>query len=620
MAVVLHQYATSALVLTTALVLLVGVVAQLIAKRVELPAILFLLGFGIALGPYGLGWIQPTMFGEGLRAVVSISVAVIVFQGAMAIDLRHLSHTSRSVLSLVSVGALTTLGLAAVAVHYLVGYPWLIALLFGAIVCVTGPTVIGPILARLPLPRRLKTVLEAESVLVDAIGVLLTAAVFSYITGSTGGAFGGLVQLGTNLAIGVGLGLGMGGGLALVLRREHTWPSQHVRLLVLAVALLCYALAESLAHESGIAAVATAGLVFGSVKIPYEETIKQFKGDLVQIALSLVFVLLAASVDLSRFRHFGWGELAVVLLLMFVVRPIAVGLATLGSAMSWREKAFVAWMGPRGVVATAMASLMSFELKAWEIHGADGLPGLVFLLVVLSVLIEGSGAGFVAARLKLMPKKVLVVGGDEIARKLALQLREEDEHVVLIDRDPVEVREALEVGLEAMQGDATLPEILEEAGAGWSHTLVAATASDKTNLIVCQAVRAEYPRLRLVARLNENKNAARFEELGIEMLSTVDATALTLTTLITRPTMLPLLKGSAYGDVIAEVAIGNPRIARVPLKQLNLPKECLIALVKRGGRVSVPDGKTTLEPGDNVTLIGLKQAVEQTRLLLESNA
>ncbi|HEY9723922.1 MAG TPA: cation:proton antiporter, partial [Oscillatoriaceae cyanobacterium] len=359
MASILHEYATSTVVLTTAAVLLVGVAAQLLARRLELPVILFLLGAGVALGPYGLGWIQPALYGSGLRAVVAISVAVIVFQGAMAIDLRHLIHTSRSVISLASIGALTTLALAAVATHYLVGYPWLIAALFGAIVCVTGPTVIGPVLARLPLHRRLKTILEAESVLVDAIGVLLTAAVFSYITGSTGGVLGGLLQLGINLVIGVGLGLALGGLLALVLQRQHTWPSGHVRLLVLAVALLCYGVSESLAHESGIAAVATAGLVFGSVKSPSEETIKQFTGDLQQIALSLVFILLAASVDLSRLRHFGWPELAVVLILMFLVRPFAVGLATLGSALNWREKAFIAWMGPRGVVATAMASLMS---------------------------------------------------------------------------------------------------------------------------------------------------------------------------------------------------------------------------------------------------------------------
>lgn len=608
-----------ALVLTTALVLAVGVLALTAANRFAIPAILLLLGAGIVLGPEVLGLVHPEYYGTGLRAIVSISVAIIVFEGAMLIDVRQLRHSSRSVLGLITVGAGVTFVGAALVAHLLLGIPPKIAALFGAIVSVTGPTVIAPILKRLPLTHRLKTTLEAESVLVDAVGVLLTAAVFSYITASNLGVAGGLWQLVSNLAIGSAVGLVAVLALAFVLKRNRILPSEHVRLMVLATTLLAYSVAEALARESGIAAVAVAGLIAGSIKLPYEETIIQFKSDLVQMALCLVFILLAASMDLDSLVALGWQGPIVVLLLMAVIRPLAVTLATWGTDLTWAERGFIAWMGPRGIVAASMATLMSLELKAWGIQGGEVIGPLVFLTVILTVLIEGSGAGWVARRLNVMPKKILIVGADEIALKLAKQLVSEGESVTVVDRDAEQIRAAIAMGLNAVQGDAAEASTLAKVGAGWCSALVAATQSDKTNLLVCQNAMAKYPELRLIARVNESKNAEGFQKAGIEVLSLSDAAAMTLSTLVSRPMVLPLLRASEFGDVIVEVKVGNARIAKQSLASLGLPRECLIALLKRGRQVMIPDGKTTIEVGDTVTLIGLKAAVDQTRTLLESD-
>jgi NhaP-type Na+/H+ or K+/H+ antiporter len=608
-----------ALVLTTAMVLATGVMAQIVAARFAVPAILLLLASGIVLGPEVLGLVHPEYYGIGLRALVSISVAIIVFEGALVIDIRQLRHSSRSVLGLITVGAGVTFVGAAIVSHLLLGIPWKIAALFGAIVSVTGPTVIAPILKRLPLTHRLKTTLEAESVLVDAVGVLLTAAVFSYITASNLGVLGGLWQLVSNLAIGSAVGLAAALGLAFALKRSRVLPSEQVRLMVLASALLAYSVAEALAHESGIAAVAVAGLIAGSIKLPYEETIIQFKNDLTLMALSLVFILLAASMDLDSLVSLGWQAPIVVLLLMFVVRPVAVTLSTWGTDLTWAERGFIAWMGPRGIVAASMATLMSLELKAWGIQGGAVIGPLVFLTVIITVLIEGSGAGWIARRLNVMPKKVLIVGADEIALKLAKQLSREGESVTVVDRDPDQIRNAVSMGLNAVLGDAAEDAVLAKVGAGWCSALVAATQSDKTNLLVCQNARAKYPELRLIARVNDSKNAEAFQKSGIEILSLSDAAAMTLSTLVSRPMVLPLLRASEYGDVIVEVTVGNARVSNQPLALLGLPRECLVALLKRDRTVTIPDGKTTLQVGDTVTLIGLKAAVDQTRTLLESD-
>ncbi len=607
------------LVMTTAIVLVAGVFAQLMANRFAVPAILLLLGTGIVLGPEILDLVRPEYFGAGLRALVSISVAIIVFEGAMMIDVRQLRHSSRSVLGLITVGAgVTFLGAAAIS-HFLLGIPWKIAALFGAIVSVTGPTVIAPILKRLPLSHRLKTTLEAESVLVDAVGVLLTAAVFSYITASNLGVMGGVWQLISNLAIGSAVGAATAMILAVTLKGSRVLPSGSVRLTVLAATLLAYSVAEVLAPESGIAAVAVAGLIAGSIKLPYEETILQFKSDLTQLALSLVFILLAASMDLASLVGLGWQAPIVVLLLMFVVRPVAVALSTWGTDLSWAERAFIAWMGPRGIVAASMATLMAIELKAWGIQGGSVIGPLVFLTVIITVLIEGSGAGWFARRLNVMPKKILIVGGDEIALKLAKQLSDEGESITLLDLEPDHVRKAVTMGLNAVQGDAAEAAVLAKLGAGWCSALVAATHSDKSNLLVCQNAKAKYPDLRTIARVNDSRNAEAFQKAGIETMATSDAAAMTLSTLVTRPMVLPLLKASEFGDVIVEFQVGNARLARQPLSALGLPKDCLLALLKRGRNVMIPDGKTTIEVGDTVTLIGLKAAVAQSRTLLESD-
>ena len=615
----LVHYPSLALTLTVAIVLVTGVFAQVLAIRLAVPAILLLLGSGIVLGPAGIGLIHPEIFGDGLRAIVSIAVAIIVFEGAMLIDARQLRHSSRSVIGLITIGAAITFVLAGLLTHWIMGMPLKVAMLFGAIVSVTGPTVIGPILKRLPLTHRLKTVLEAESVLVDAVGVLLTAAVFSYITKSNLGVAGGMTQLVTNLLLGAAIGAFTAFGLKAALSRSVIIPTTIVRVMVLGAVLLGYSLAEVFAHESGIAAVAVAGLMVGSMRLPYEEAVKQFKTDLTVMSLSMVFILLAASMRLEQLVALGWQGVLVVFLLMFVIRPIAVTAATWGTDLSWRERTFIAWMGPRGIVAASLATLMTLELKAWDIQGGELLGALVFLTVILTVLIEGSGAGWMAHRLRIMPKKIIIIGGDEIARKLALQLMEEEKFVSMIDSDPGNVRVALDAGIAAIQGDATDAGVLDRAGAGWCEALVTATQSDKSNLMVSQVARSKFPDVRLVARVNDPKNADTFKEAGIETLTTADAAAMALSTLVTRPTVLPLLRASAYGDMIAEVTVGNTRVDRQTIAELQLPQQCLVALLKREGKVSVPNGKTPLAVGDIVTLIGLKAAVEQTRTILESD-
>ncbi|MEB3328286.1 MAG: cation:proton antiporter [Candidatus Sericytochromatia bacterium] len=615
-----HIHPAQAIVTTIALILLWGVASQFLARRSGLPAILFLLLGGLGLGEAGLGLVSPQTLGDGLRALIALAVAVIVFDGAFNIDVRQLRHTSRAVLLLVTIGAGVTWLLAGTAAHLLLGTPWKVALLYGAIVSVTGPTVIAPIIKRLPLPHRVRTILEAESVLVDAVGVLLTGAMFSYITGSATGLLGGAVQMVTHLAVGAAVGTLTALLLRGALRLSRTAPPELVRLGALAGAVVTYAVAEGLARESGIAAVALAGLVLGSLKLPHHETVKQFKGDLTTLALGLVFVLLAAGMNLGELRGLGWGGLAVVGLLMAAVRPLAVGISTLGSPLSWRERAFIAWMGPRGIVAASLGSLMGLELAAWGVQGGEVVGPLVLLTVIVTVLVEGGGAAWAARRLNVMPKKILVIGGDEVARELAARLHEEGEHVTLLDSEPANVRLAHAVGLHALVGDATSEEVLHQAGIDWCEAFVAASPSDKANLMLCQSVRALRPAPRMLARVNDSKNLAAFAESGIPTVTLTQAAAAVLAGLVTRPLVMPMVgvgEAAAGRLELLEVQMTNPRLAGRTLRELALPPACLVATIQHRDASRVADGDTVLELGVRLTLVGERELLEQIRLQLE---
>jgi NhaP-type Na+/H+ or K+/H+ antiporter len=414
----LTTYPAGSMVMTTAIVMMAGLLVQALMQRTTLPVIVPLLVVGVLLGPDGVGWIDPAVFGDGLRALTAVAVAIIVFEGALLIDSRQLRRMSRSVLGLTTVGAGLTWAGAAWAAHTLLGLPSRLAFLYGALVCVTGPTVVVPLVRRLGLSPSLRTVLEGESVLVDGLGVLLTTAVFSYLTGSVHGPLGGVWQIVTNLGVGALVGLVQVGALILISRLLAPLPADLTRLLTLASVLLGYGVADHLAHESGITAVAIAGLILGQVDMPHDDSVRQFKSDLTLLGVSMLFVLLAATVPLGDVLALGWRGAVVPVVLMLVIRPIAVFWSTIGTGLRWQERVMISWMGPRGVVAASMASLMGLELKAWNIHGGGPIAPLVFLTVIMTVLVQGSTARWVARRLGLLhdPPEPM---GEDLVEELA---------------------------------------------------------------------------------------------------------------------------------------------------------------------------------------------------------
>ncbi len=479
-----------------ALALGVGVLAQTVARHVRVPSIVILLGVGVALGPDGFGWLVPRSLGDGLFALVSLGVAVILFEGGLGLDLQRLRAAALSVRRLVTWGALLTMGGAALAAALTLGWPAERALLFGALVIVTGPTVIRPILRTVPLPGRLATVLEAEGLLIDPIGAVIAAVTLQVVVAPTLDQLGaGAVGLLARLGFGTVAGLAIGFALAALLRMQRAIPEGLENLVTLGGALTGFVLCEATLTESGILAVTVAGIVVGNRAKGVASHLSEFQESLTLAVIGMLFVLLAADVRLADIRSLGLPAILTVVLVAFVVRPIVSLWCTRGSDLSLRERLFVAWLGPRGVVAAAVASLAAVVLEDLGIEGGREVRALVFLTIFSTVVVLGGAAPLVARLLRVrQPERdgVVVLGADEVGLTLAEVLRETSSQVIFADNNADHCREAARRGFEVVFGDASEPTTLERMHLERARAAIGLTTRPELNQLFVAQARDEY--------------------------------------------------------------------------------------------------------------------------------
>lgn len=479
-----------------ALALGVGVLAQTVARHVRVPSIVLLLGAGVVLGPDGVGWLVPRSLGDGLFALVSLGVAVILFEGGLGLDLGRLRVAALSVRRLVTSGALLTMGGAALAAGLMLDWPPSRALLFGALVIVTGPTVVRPILRAVPLPDRLATVLEAEGLLIDPIGAVVAAITLQIVVAPTLDQLAdGAVGLLARLAFGTVAGLVIGFALAALLRMRRAIPEGLENLVTLGGALTGFVLCEATLTESGILAVTVAGIVVGNRAKNVAQQLSEFQESLTLAVIGMLFVLLAADVRLSDISSLGLPGILTVALLAFAVRPIVALWCTRGSDLSLRERLFVAWLGPRGVVAAAVASLAAVVLEDLGIEGGREVRALVFLTIFSTVVVLGGAAPLVARLLRVRePERagVVVLGADEIGLALGDILRETASHVVFADNNADHCREAERRGFEVVFGDASDSTTLGRMHLERARAAVGLTTRPELNQLFVAQARDEY--------------------------------------------------------------------------------------------------------------------------------
>jgi NhaP-type Na+/H+ or K+/H+ antiporter len=475
-------------------VVALGVAAQWVAWRLRLPAIVLLAGSGLIVGP-GLGWINPSEeLGDLLRPVISLCVAIILFEGGLSLRLAELKEAARGVQRLVYLGAPFGWAAATLCAHYIGGLDWAVSLVFGAIMVVTGPTVIMPLLRQSALNRRTASYLKWEGIVNDPIGALLAVLVFQFFVFSGEGSGLAEVLQGVGLAIMSGLVFGgLGGWLTGRAFRAGMVPEYLKSPVMLGLVLVVYEASNLMQHEAGLLAVTIMGIVVANMNLPGIGDMKRFKEYITIMLVSVVFVLLTADLNVESLTSIGWRGAALIAAIMVVARPTAIMLATVGAKMEFRERLLLSWIAPRGIVAAATAGVMGPRLVDAG-YDADVLLPLVFAVIFATVFAHGLSLNWLAGRLGLSSRhrdSVVIVGASPWTIELARTLQGLKVNVLVSDSSWHNLRAARLAGVPVFYGDI-LSEFAEESvELAHVRTVLAATSNDAYNALVCTQIAPE---------------------------------------------------------------------------------------------------------------------------------
>ncbi len=489
-------------------------VSQWGAWRLGAPSIVFLLAAGILIGPV-FGQINADqLLGDLLFPVVSLSVAIILFEGSLTLRFGELKETGSTLWRMLSIGVLVTWVVISCAAHWLVGLTWELAILFGAIMVVTGPTVIGPMLRAVRPNQKISKLLRWEGIVIDPVGAVLAIIVFDVIIIEEGGALLGILSgVGEIILVGC-LGGAIAGYLWGLVLRKYWIPEFLHNVCTLLVVLIVFVTTDSLAHESGLLAVTLMGIWLANMPGVYVDDILDFKESLSVLLISALFILLASRLDLQALASVGLPALGLLLVVQFVARPLKILVSTVPSDLTWPERGLLSWIAPRGIVAAAISALFALKLEAINYPGSELIVPLAFAIIIGTVAWQGLTSPFVARLLNVAqpePKGVLFVGGNSVVMAIATKLQEAEFRVMIADTSWDNVASARMAGLPTYFGNplsAHAERHLDLTGIG---QLFAMSRRDDLNALACLRFAHEFSRngVYALARKRENRDGEK---------------------------------------------------------------------------------------------------------------
>lgn len=466
-------------------VVAIGISAQWLAWRTKLPAILMLLAFGIIAGPV-TGFINPDkLMGDLLQPFVSISVAIILFEGGLSLSMSEFRKIGGVVIKLITIGIVVTWTLAAISAYYFLGLGIEIAVLFGAILIVTGPTVIIPLLRQVRPTETAGSVIKWEGIVNDPIGAMMAVLVFEIIV--AGGfshisGHAGMVIL-TTILYGTIFGA-LGAGILYMAMKRHWLPDYLQNPVTLMLVIAMFTASNSLQHESGLLAVTVMGIMLANQKSVRVKHIIEFKENLQVLLISTLFILLASRLTMEDLSYFNIGSLLFLLAMFFVVRPASIFLSTIGSKLTIKEKLFISWMAPRGIVAAAISAIFALRLEQEGYADAGQLVPYTFIVIIATVAIYGLSAKPVARLLgvaKAEPHGVLFLGAHEWTRMLAHTLQGLGLNVMVADSNWANISKARKSGIKTYYGNILSEYAVDEIDLDGIGMLLALTPNDEVN-------------------------------------------------------------------------------------------------------------------------------------------
>lgn len=481
-------------------IIILGILAQWVAWKLKLPAILPLILIGLIVGPIstiythdGTKLLEPIWTGSKglfpgdlLFNFVSLAISIILFEGGLTLKKDEILNVGPVILKLITVAVIITFLGSGIATHFIFDLSWEISFLFAALIIVTGPTVITPILRNIPLKKDLSAILKWEGILIDPIGALFAVLVFEFIRVDHQSGFTqtALIEFVKIVIFGGTFGFTFAHALGFAIKKKVI-PHYLLNVFTLAIVLGVFVLSETFAHESGLLAVVVMGLVLGNTDIPNLKELLYFKESLSVLLISILFIILGANINLSDLLLIAnWKTVYLFLVVVFIVRPLGVFLSSINSGLKTNEKLFISWVGPRGIVAAGIASLFGTRLKAAGEAGAEYITPLVFMIVLGTVLLNATTARMFAKLVKVFQNKsdgILIIGASKVSRLIALYLHKNNRYVVLVDSNDDNVTTAKSLGLDAIEANIFndhLSDNIELSNVGY---LMALTGNDIIN-------------------------------------------------------------------------------------------------------------------------------------------
>jgi len=505
-------------------ILVLSVFAQWLAWKIKVPAILPLIIIGLSLGPLSTFFTpdgskifsgDSIFSGDFLFSFVSISVGVILFEGGLTLKISEIRSQASTVRNILFFGPLFTLLGGGLAAHYLMGLDYNYAFLFGALIIVSGPTVVLPIIKNVKPNLKINTILKWEGILIDPIGALVALLVYEFInSGKASDVY--TLEAFKEFFITLATGVFIGALGALFLRwtlNKNRLPHYLKNVFALGMVILVFSFSEVLHHEAGLMASTFMGIVLANLKVKDLKSILSFKEDISIILISVLFLLLSSRIEVAQMVKLGWPSIGLFAVVILIVRPLVVWTSSIKSDLTWQDKTFISWIAPRGIVAAAVASLFSLQLIATsstpeQMAQAELILPLTFLIIVGTVIIQGSTAKSLARKLGVerdIPRGVLLIGAHAGARKLAHTLNANGSPTLLIDTSKSNCTEAKKEGLQVLNENILRDDFLEDFDYSEYGRLLTLTPNHDINLIAIDLLKEEFSDSRVWRLISSNE-------------------------------------------------------------------------------------------------------------------
>lgn len=478
---------------TIAAIVSLGIAAHWLAWVFRIPAIVLLLVFGFVVGPI-TGFIKPDeVMGSLLPPFVSLSVAVILFEGGLSLKYKDIKSVSPVLARLLTIGVLVSWLITSVSARLFLGLDWSLSFMMGGILTVTGPTVVIPLLRHIRLSGKTAALLKWEGITIDPVGATLAVLIFEAVRAKEAAiSFSGmLIELGQTLAIGCVLGA-IAAMVIVFLMKRYWIPDYLEGPFTLMIVFIVFALSNHFQHESGLLTVTVMGIILANQKYVSMSHILEFKENLTLILLSLLFIILSARLTIYDFEKIDFGALLFAMSIIVAARPLSVFLSSIGSSIKLKEKVFLACVAPRGIVAASVASVFALELGKSGYTGTEKIVPVTFFVIMLTVLVYGFSAPIIARRLRLVnpnPQGILMAGCHSWARKIALALKKEGVPVILVDTNMANVSSARMSGLYSHLASVLSSHFIEIEDFGDIRRILCLTSNDELNTLACSRFR-----------------------------------------------------------------------------------------------------------------------------------